>query len=223
MLELTTERLKIIPLDIENYRLYIENHDIPRVISTWGNDREYLRECATAFGLMYFMQQGTPFIYQGEEIGMTNIKLPNLSDYKDIETLNMAKEKTTEGWSMEEIMTSIYAKGRDNARTPMQWDNTSHAGFTTGEPWLPVNPNHQQIHVEESLKDPNSLFYYYKKLIQLRKQYPVIQSGTFDMLYDAHPSLFAYKRMLGQEELIVVCNFYDAPITIDLPSVSYSL
>lgn len=205
--------------------LYWSNHDQPRIISRWGDaSTPLLREkSGKMFATLLHMMEGTPFIYQGEEIGMLNIKLPNIEDYKDIETLNMYKEKRAQGWSHERIMESIYAKGRDNARTPIQWDSSEQAGFTKGEPWLPVNPNYQEINVEASLKDSNSLFYYYQKLLKLRKQERLIQVGEFEMIEKDHPKLFAYKRHLENEHLVVVCNFYKEEVEVRLEDQAYEV
>lgn len=185
--------------------LYWNNHDQPRVVSRFGNDGEYRELSAKMLAICLHMLQGTPYIYQGEEIGMTNVKFANIEDYQDIETLNMYKEKRKQGIAHEQIMTGIYAKGRDNARTPMQW--TKDGGFTTGTPWIRMNPNFTVINAEDTLSNPNSIFYMYQKLIQLRKEHDVIIDGSFELFYPDHPQLFVYKRKLGQEEWLVVANF----------------
>ncbi|RWZ54621.1 alpha-glucosidase [Halobacillus fulvus] len=187
--------------------LYWNNHDQPRIVSRFGNDGEYREKSAKMLATCLHMMQGTPYIYQGEEFGMTNVHFDNLEDYQDIETLNMYKEKKELGWSHERIMDAIYTKGRDNARTPMQWDDSSHAGFTTGTPWLQVNENHSAINAEQALNDPKSIFYYYQKLIQLRKEMEILSEGGFDLLMREDEHIFAYERAGGGESLIVLCNF----------------
>ena len=160
--------------------LFGNNHDLPRMVSRWGNDKEYRMESAKMLATMLHMQKGTPYIYQGEEIGMTNIRFDSIDDYNDIESLNMYKERLSQGYSLEEIMESIYAKGRDNARTPMQWSKENNAGFTTGTPWLKVNKNYKYINVEQAINDENSILYYYKKLIKLRRESDVIKYGDYN-------------------------------------------
>lgn len=149
--------------------LFIENHDIPRVISTWGNDENYRRECAKALGLMYFMQQGTPFIYQGQELGMTNVKFENINKYDDIKSINIFNERVECGVSKEEALKEIWAISRDNSRTPMQWNDSENAGFSNNKPWIDVNSNYKEINVESELKDPNSVLNFYKKMIDVKK------------------------------------------------------
>jgi len=160
--------------------------------------------------------QGTPYIYQGEELGMTNIRLP-IEQYADVEIRNLYEERIAKGYPHEAVMESIYARGRDNARTPMQWSDGKNAGFTTGTPWLPVNENYTRINAEAALKDPNSIFYYYQKLIQLRKTYPVFRDGDFTLLYPDNQELFAYIRENEQEKLLVVCNFSPLHHSFRLP------
>ncbi|WP_226682467.1 glycoside hydrolase family 13 protein [Sutcliffiella horikoshii] len=188
--------------------LYWNNHDQPRIVSRWGDDKEYRVTSAKMLATCLHMMKGTPYIYQGEELGMTNIKFDSIKDYKDIETLNMYNERVIEnGENPQEIMQSIYTKGRDNARTPVQWNSSENAGFTTGTPWIKVNENYQEINAEKALADKDSTFHYYRKLIQLRKQYEVIVYGSFEMLYEEHEEIFAYTRTLGDETLLVVTNF----------------
>lgn len=187
--------------------LYWNNHDQPRVVSRFGNDGEYRELSAKMLAICLHMLQGTPYIYQGEELGMTNVRFQSLDDYRDIETLNMYKEKMKQGISHEDIMSGIYAKGRDNARTPMHW--TSEGGFTTGTPWIRMNPNTNEINAEQAINDSSSIFYTYQKLIQLRKQHNIITNGSFQLLFAEHPSLFVYKRHLANEEWLVVTNFSD--------------
>ena len=186
--------------------LYIENHDIPRVISTWGNDEEYLRECATAFGLMYFMQQGTPFIYQGQEIGMTNVKFDSIYDYNDIKGINIYKEKLKEGLTKEEALKYVWAVSRDNSRTPMQWDDSDNSGFTEGKPWINVNENYREINVKAQLKDENSILNFYKKMIKIRKQYETLIYGSYDLILAEDEKIYAYTRTMNNEKFIVIVN-----------------
>lgn len=192
--------------------IYLNNHDQPRLLSRFGNDREYLNVSAKMLATLLHTLQGTPYIYQGEEIGMTNVRFESIDEYRDIETLNMYKEYLEKGRTPEEIMEAIYAKGRDNARTPMQWaGDRPHAGFTTGTPWLAVNPNYRDINVERALADENSIFHYYRRLIQLRKQHEVIVYGRYELLNANDEQVYAYSRTMGQEQLLVVLNFYDQP------------
>ena len=186
--------------------LYIENHDIPRVISTWGNDREYLRECATAFGLMYFMQQGTPFIYQGQEIGMTNVKFDSIYDYNDVKGINIYKEKIEQGLSKEEALKYVWAVSRDNSRTPMQWDNSNNAGFTDGTPWINVNDNYKTINVNNQINDENSILNFYKNMIRIRKENETLVYGSYDLILDEDDKIYAYIRTMGDEKFIVIVN-----------------
>lgn len=196
--------------------LFGNNHDLPRMVSRWGNDKEYRVESAKMLATMLHMQKGTPYVYQGEEIGMTNVKFPSINDYNDIETLNMYKERMALGYSEKEVMESLYAKGRDNARTPMQWDGSKNAGFTTVKPWLGINENYKYINVEKDKRSEDSIFEYYKKLIKLRKKEDIIKYGTFELLLKDHNEAFVYTRSYNDEKLLVVCNFYGNNITLDL-------
>lgn len=170
------------------------------------------------------MMKGTPYIYQGEEIGMTNVRFESIDEYRDIETLNMYKEKVMErGEDIEKVMQSIYIKGRDNARTPMQWDDQNHAGFTTGEPWITVNPNYKEINVKQAIQNKDSIFYYYKKLIELRKNNEIVVYGSYDLILENNPSIFAYVRTYGVEKLLVIANFTAEECIFELPEdISYS-
>ncbi|WP_110113516.1 alpha-glucosidase [Bacillus sp. CGMCC 1.16541] len=197
--------------------LYFNNHDQPRVVSRFGNDREYREKSAKMLGTLLHMMKGTPYVYQGEELGMTNVKFDSIEEYRDIETLNMYKEYQEKGVSEESIMESIYAKGRDNARTPMQWDDSEYAGFTTGTPWIAVNPNYKQINAKQVIEDPKSVYHYYRKLIELRKQYDVIVHGRYKLIEDTHPSVYAYTRQLHEQTLVVICNFYEEECEFTLP------
>ncbi len=195
--------------------LFWDNHDLPRIVSRWGNDREYRVESAKMLAILLHGMQGTPYIYQGEELGMTNVQY-DIEDYKDCEIINMYHERLEKGYSKDEIMKSIYAKGRDNARTPMQWDDSANAGFTTGTPWIKVNDNYDKINAKSQVDDPDSIFSCYKKLVQLRKDYPVFVDGKFTLLLEDDENIFAYSRKNEEKTMIVVCNFFDREIPMPL-------
>ena len=195
--------------------LFWNNHDLPRIVSRWGNDREYRVESAKMLATLLHGMKGTPYIYQGEELGMTNVRFEDINEYNDIETLNMYKDRISKGYSHDEIMASIYAKGRDNARTPMQWDSTENAGFTTGKPWLKVNKNYKFINVEDCLQDKDSIFYHYKKLINIRKHNDTIIYGNYKLLLPEDKNVFAYSRKLNGDKIVVVCNFYDKEVNLN--------
>lgn len=197
--------------------LFGNNHDLPRMVSRWGNDEEYRVESAKMLAVMLHMQQGTPFIYQGEEIGMTNVKFKSIEYYKDIETHNMYKERVANGYSIDEIMTSIYAKGRDNARTPMQWNSEKYSGFSNVQPWIGVNENYLHINVENALADRHSIFYFYQELIKLRREMDIIKYGTFELLLKENNEVFAFLRKFEEEKLLIVCNFYGNRLKVALP------
>ena len=201
--------------------LYWNNHDQPRVVSRFGNDGKYRVESAKMLGTVLHMMQGTPYIYQGEEIGMTNVRFPSIDDYRDIEILNMYKEKVLEEKQDEKkVMEAIYVKGRDNARTPMQWDDSENAGFTTGTPWIKVNPNYREINVKNALADKNSIFYYYQNLIRLRKTYPIIVYGDYTLLDPENDETFAYIRSYENEKLLVISNWTDEEVCFTMPAKS---
>ncbi len=187
--------------------LFWNNHDLPRIVSRWGNDKEYRVESAKMLAILLHMMKGTPYIYQGEEIGMTNYPVTDIDQIDDIESRNMYFERLEEGYSKEDILHSINAKGRDNARTPMQWSNAKTAGFSTGHPWLAINPNYEKINVEAALEDETSIFYTYQKLIALRKENPIIVWGDFELLKDTEEEVFAYIRSYKGENWLIVCNF----------------
>jgi alpha-glucosidase len=186
--------------------LFIENHDKPRMVSTWGNDREYWRESATAFACMYFFMQGTPFIYQGQEIGMTNAPFEEIEHYNDVRTHNLYFYKRATGMMHDEAMTLIKATSRDHSRTPMQWDASPSGGFSTGHPWLGVNPNHAWLNVEAQKNDPHSVLSFYKQMIWLRKHMEVLVYGRYDLVELGHESVFAYTREDGNDKVLVVAN-----------------
>ena len=192
--------------------LFWNNHDLPRIVSRWGNDKEYRIESAKMLATLLHGMKGTPYIYQGEELGMTNVRFDDINDYNDIEPLNMYKDRLSKGYSHNEIMESIYAKGRDNARTPMQWDDSENAGFTTGTPWLAVNKNYDKINAKQCLQDENSIFNHYKKLIDIRKNNDTIIYGDYKLLCEDDENIFAYVRELNGDKILVVCNFYDKDV-----------
>jgi oligo-1,6-glucosidase len=199
--------------------LYLNNHDQPRMVSRFGNDKEYRLQSAKMLATFLHTLKGTPYIYQGEEIGMTNVRFESIEDYKDIEILNMYHEKVIEnGEDPQKVMQSIYVKGRDNARTPIQWDNSEHAGFTTGTPWLRVNPNYKEINAEQAMADPNSVFHYYRNLIQLRKQNPIMVYGSYDLILPDHEQIYAYVRRYEGQTLLVMLNFSSGQPVFELPS-----
>lgn len=199
--------------------LFWDNHDLPRIVSRWGDDSEEYRVIsAKMLATLLHGMEGTPYIYQGEELGMTNIHL-SIDQYNDLETLNAYRVLKSAGRPEEDIMQSIYAKSRDNARTPMQWDDSAQAGFTTGTPWLPVNPNYPTINAASQIDDEDSIFSYYKKLIQLRKETPVIVDGSFELLLPDDKEIFAYHRKDDHQTLTVICNFYGNECKIDAASL----
>lgn len=208
--------------DLENKgwnSLYLANHDQPRAVSRFGDDGQYRVESAKLLATFLHTLQGTPYIYQGEEIGMTNVQFPSITDYKDIETLNVYRELVEQrGFDPQTALQMIHAKGRDNARTPLQWDASANAGFTTGTPWIKVNPNYPTINVEQALADPNSIFYYYQQLMRLRKAHPIMVYGAYDLILDDHPAIYAYTRTLDDERLLVLLNFTKQPAEFALPA-----
>ena len=196
--------------------LFWDNHDLPRIVSRWGNDKEYRVESAKMLATILHGMEGTPYVYQGEELGMTNVRFESIEQYQDIEIRNMYRERLEKGYAEKDIMESIYAKGRDNARTPMQWDDTENAGFTTGTPWLGVNPNYTEINARSQLQDENSVFHYYKKLIHLRKENSIFVDGDFTLLLPEDENIFAYVREYEGRKLLVAANFTDKEVECPL-------
>lgn len=186
--------------------LFIENHDKPRVVSTWGNDKEYWQQSATAMGAMYFLMQGTPFIYQGQEIGMTNVQFPSIDDYDDVAVKNLYRLKKEEGMSHQDIMDIIWASSRDNSRTPMQWSSKENAGFTKAQPWIKVNPNYKEINVEIQSQDGDSILSFYKKMIRLKKENEVFTYGQYDLLLGDDQQIYAYTRTSDDDKVVVITN-----------------
>lgn len=196
--------------------LYIENHDLIRAVSAMGDDGTLRKTSAKALGMMYFFMQGTPFIYQGQEIGMTNVQFDELTDYDDIQSVNRARQMMEEGTPREEAMNYIYASSRDNVRTPMQWNAQPEAGFTTGTPWLGVNPNYADINVAESLKDPNSIYHFYKEMIALRRDNEALIYGSYELVLPLHKQVYAYKRQGESETYLIVVNVFNDSAEVDL-------
>ena len=197
--------------------LFWNNHDLPRIVSRWGNDKEYRVESAKMLATLLHFMQGTPYIYQGEELGMTNVVFDDIKDYRDIETFNMIDQRLKKGISMESILKSIYKIGRDNARTPYPWNAQKHAGFSEAKPWLKVNPNYLEINQESQLGQNDSVLEYYRRLIQFRRKSEyktIIREGTFELLYEKHPDVFAYKRSFDGYVLTVLCNFFGKSIQL---------
>lgn len=196
--------------------LFWDNHDLPRIVSRWGNDGKYRVESAKMLATVLHGMKGTPYIYQGEELGMTNVRFPDISHYRDIETLNMYRERKAAGYPEAEIMASLYAKSRDNARTPMQWDDGVNAGFTEGTPWIEVNPNYPEINARAEMEDRDSIYHYYQKLIRLRKDLKISVDGDFRLLLEEDPDIFAYERQAAGEKLRVIANFTEKTLPCSL-------
>lgn len=200
--------------------LFWNNHDTPRIVSRWGNDQAFRVESAKCFAVLLHLMKGTPYIYQGEEIGMTNRPVGNISEVNDIESINMYKEEMENGKTAEALLNAINYKGRDNARTPMQWNDQENGGFSTGEPWLAVNPNFTEINVEQTLADEQSVFYLYKDLIQYRKENETVVRGSYNLLLPDHQSVFAYERVYTDNKLLVIANLSTEENTVELPEIS---
>ena len=197
--------------------IYWCNHDQPRIVSRWGNDKEYRIESAKMFATLLHFMKGTPYIYQGEELGMTNAYFNNIEDYRDIETINLYNERLKLGYDKDEIIKSLKVKSRDNSRTPMQWNKEKNAGFTTGDPWIKVNKNYEKINAEIQTNDPNSIFNYYKKLVNFRKENDIVVYGDYNLLMKNNKNIFAYTREYNGKQILVVCNFYGKQATFNLP------
>lgn len=196
---------------------YLCNHDQPRSVSRFGNDVVCRVPSAKMLATFIHTLEGTPYIYQGEEIGMTNVAFDSIDEYRDVETLNYYEEKRQQGVPEEDIMRAIHNKSRDNARTPMQWDATENAGFTTGQPWLKVNSNYMEINVVRAMKDPDSIYHYYKKLIELRKKHKVIVYGEYKLLLPLHEEIYAYTRTFENDQLLVILNFFGQEPVFEMP------
>lgn len=189
--------------------LFLENHDQPRSVSTWGDDHRYWKESAKALATMYFFMQGTPFIYQGQEIGMTNVKFPAITDYDDVSMKNYYRIETEKGRSHEEIMEIVWEQGRDNSRTPMQWNKNKQAGFSEAKrTWLGVNPNFKKINVEKQQRDKKSILHHYKSMIKLRKSYDALIYGSYDLVFEDHDQIYGYTRTLNDEKFLILTNLF---------------
>lgn len=208
--------------------LYLSNHDQARQVSRYGNDGEYRVQSAKMLGTFLHLLQGTPYVYQGEEIGMTNVRFDSIDDYRDIWARNLYREMTEgQGASPEDVLEYLHRRSRDNARTPMQWDGSANAGFTSGTPWIVVNPNYRDINVAKALRDPDSVLHYYQALIRLRKQNPVVVEGTYELILPDDEAIYAFTRTLGNDRLLVILNFSgETPqfvLPANLPSASPEL
>lgn len=198
--------------------LYWNNHDQPRIVSRWGNDGEYHNKSAKMLGTCLHMMQGTPYIYQGEEIGMTNVDFTSIDQFRDIECLNQYNDFVNKiGMDKDEAFARIKKSSRDNARTPMQWDSSVNGGFSEGAPWIEVNPNYTDINVETQKEDENSILHFYKNLIKFRKDHEIVVYGSYELLLADDPNVFAYKRSLEEQTLYVLCNFTDQSVNVEIP------
>ncbi|MFB3167173.1 alpha,alpha-phosphotrehalase [Neobacillus sp. 179-C4.2 HS] len=193
------------------------NHDQPRVVSRFGDDQQYHKESAKMLATTIHMMQGTPYIYQGEEFGMTNPKFDKIDDYRDVESLNMFEILKKDGLPEQEILEILKQKSRDNSRTPVQWNASEHAGFTTGTPWIHTGANYKEINAENAMKDSDSVFYHYQELIRCRKEYDVITNGDYELVSEDHDSVFAFARKTEHEMLLVINNFYGKDMAYSLP------
>lgn len=203
--------------------LYLENHDLPRSVSVWGNDKTYWLESAKSIATLYFLLQGTPYIYQGEEIGMTNVKFDSIEDYNDVWCRNAYHIGIAEGKKHEDLMAYIWSTGRDNSRTPMQWSDEAGAGFTTGKPWLKLNPNYTKINVKAQEQDENSVLHYYKQLIKLRKGDDVLLYGKYELLLPDDTQVYVYTREWEGKKAIIIVNMFGKVAHIELPEKLNSL
>lgn len=192
--------------------LFIENHDIPRATSTWGDDKNYWKESSMALGLMYFMQQGTPFIYQGQEIGMTNVKYENIDDYNDIKSVGIYNDMIAKGIDKDKALRHLWAISRDNARTPMQWDSSSNSGFSKSNPWIKINPNYTKINVENQLNDKDSILNFYKKMIKIRKENEALIYGEYKLILEDDENIYSYIREFENEKFIIITNLTDKKV-----------
>jgi oligo-1,6-glucosidase len=197
--------------------LYWNNHDQPRVVSRFGDDGRYRVQAAKMLGTVLHLHRGTPYVYQGEELGMTNAPLERVEDFRDIESINHYAAAVAAGADPGDVLAGLRVMSRDNARTPMQWDASAHGGFTTGTPWIPANPNHVEINAEAARADPDSVFHHYRRLIALRHTEPAVVHGDFTMLLPDDPHVYAFTRRLDDTELLVLGNFTGDEIPVDLP------
>lgn len=196
--------------------IFLGNHDFPRMISRFGNDEEYWVESAKALAMLLMTMRGTPYIYQGDEIGMTNVAFPSIKDYRDVETLNAYRVIEKENSNIEKMLKAIHVQGRDNARTPVHWNNEPMAGFTSGEPWINVNPNYKKINVAKQEKDPDSILNFYREMVAFRKHHPTLVYGDFSMIQEENNRVFAYLREDEENQYLVIINFSDEENTFEL-------
>lgn len=197
--------------------LFIENHDQPRRVSTWGNDKDYWFESATNHAVVYFLQQGTPFIYQGQEIGMTNYPFESIETFNDVAVRNEYQIVKEQGGDVDQLLNKYRMENRDNSRTPMQWSDSTNGGFTEGKPWFPVNPNYKDINIAHQLEDEHSVLNFYKKLIQLKKSHEIYTYGQFDLIDAENENVFAYTRQLEGKTVVVAGNLTDKQSSLTLP------
>ncbi|RLP74714.1 alpha-glucosidase [Mycetocola tolaasinivorans] len=195
--------------------LYWNNHDQPRIVSRWGNDGEYRVRSAKMLATVLHGHRGTPYIYQGEELGMTNVGYPTIEEFRDIQSLNYYREQTeVRGTDPATVLAGVRKRSRDNGRTPMQWDGTDGAGFTTGEPWIGINPNSREINAADQVGDPESVFAHYRTLVALRKSDPILVEGVFELVWPEHPAIYAFTRTVGERGIVILANFGDEPVTL---------
>jgi oligo-1,6-glucosidase len=196
---------------------FLGNHDFPRIVSRFGNDKEFRKESAKLLGMFILTQRGVPYIYFGEEIGMTNVPWESLDKYRDLQVFDGHQKHLAAGGNEEEFLKSLKHTSRDNARTPMQWDDSENAGFTTGKPWIDVNPSYKKINVKEAQEDPNSVLNFYKKMLKFRRASKTLVYGDFQDLMPNDPNLFVYTRIMGDERFLVTLNFSDHNQTLKMP------
>ncbi len=200
--------------------LYWNNHDQPRVVSRFGDDGEHRVRSAKMLGTVLHLHRGTPYVYQGEELGMTNAPFDSIEDFRDIQALNHYAEAVGRGADPETVLAALRIRSRDNARTPVQWDDTENAGFTTGTPWISVNPNHEVVNARAEIADEDSVFHHYRRLIELRHTEPAVAHGDFNMLLADHDQVYAFTRRYGSTGLLVLANFFGDPVPIEVPDAS---
>ncbi|MGL4911215.1 MAG: glycoside hydrolase family 13 protein [Romboutsia sp.] len=200
--------------------LYIENHDVTRIVSSWGDDKKYLNESAKALGLVYFMHKGTPFIYQGQEIGMTDVKYDSIHEYDDIRTKNQYNELIESGIDENKALEIVSSSSRDNTRTPMQWDSSLNGGFSKNTPWIKLNPNYTDINVESQIKDENSILNFYKSIIKIRKENEVLVYGEYKLILENDENIFAYERILEDDKFLIISNLSSDKVNYEYKKLS---
>ncbi|MEP6713146.1 MAG: alpha-amylase family glycosyl hydrolase, partial [Ferruginibacter sp.] len=198
--------------------IYLGNHDQPRMVSRWGNDSPEFHEASSKLLTTFILSmRATPYYYAGDELGMSNIKFDNIKDYRDIETLNYYKKLQAENGDLDYFLKGQKLSARDNGRTPFQWDATTQAGFTTGKPWLKINPNYKKINAAEQEKDPDSILNYFRKMVKLRKAMPELVYGAYALLAENNKQVYAYTRSLDDKKVLIVMNFSDNEAGFNLP------